>query len=86
MTVILSIILGLLVLGILVFIHELGHFWWRRGVGSMSLHFSGICNPVFKKTYRGLNTGSFDSIWWICEDGGENPEEPQVILMNSHQR
>ncbi len=77
MTSILSIILGLLVLGFLVFIHELGHFLAAKWCGIRVLAFSiGFGNPIIKKNYKGteyrLSTIPFGG---YVKMAGENPDE-----------
>lgn len=77
MTSVLSIILGLLVLGILVFIHELGHFIVAKMCGIRVLAFSlGFGNPIFKKEVNGteyrIGTVPFGG---YVKMAGENPEE-----------
>ena len=77
MTSILSIILGLVVLGILVFIHELGHFLAAKWCGIKVLAFSlGFGTPIYKRTvneteYR-IGTIPFGG---YVKMAGENPEE-----------
>lgn len=77
MTSIITIVLGILVLGILVFIHELGHFLVAKWCGIRVLVFSlGFGNAIFKKQLG-------DTEYRICsipfggyvKMAGENPEE-----------
>ena len=79
MTAILSIILGLLVLGILVFIHELGHFLMAKWFGFNVLAFSlGFGKPILKKTYKGTEYRiSSIPFGGYVKMEGENPEEPR---------
>lgn len=77
MTNIISIVLGLLVLGILVFVHELGHFIVAKLCGIRVLAFSlGFGNPIFKKEVNGteyrIGTVPFGG---YVKMAGENPEE-----------
>ncbi len=77
MTSILSIVLGLLVLGVLVFIHELGHFLAAKWCGIKVLAFSiGFGNPLFKRSYKGteyrIGTIPFGG---YVKMAGENPDE-----------
>ncbi len=74
---IISIILGLLVLGVLVFIHELGHFLAAKSCKIKVLAFSlGFGTPVFKKTV-GETEYRISSIPFggYVKMAGENPEE-----------
>lgn len=77
MTSILSILLGVLVLGVLVFIHELGHFLAAKSCKIKVLAFSlGFGTPIFKKTvgdteYR-ISSIPFGG---YVKMAGENPEE-----------
>ncbi len=75
----LSVVLGLLVLGILVFVHELGHFLAAKSFGIKVLAFSlGFGNPILKKTWKGteyrLSSIPFGG---YVKMAGENPEEPR---------
>jgi regulator of sigma E protease len=77
MTSLLSVILGLIVLGILVFIHELGHFLAAKCCGIRVLAFSlGFGNPLVKKTVNGteyrIGTIPFGG---YVKMAGENPED-----------
>jgi len=74
---ILSIILGLLVLGFLVFIHELGHFLAAKWCGIRVLAFSiGFGNPIFKKSYKGTEYRiSSIPFGGYVKMAGENPDE-----------
>jgi regulator of sigma E protease len=76
-TSILSVILGLVVLGILVFIHELGHFLAAKWCGIKVLAFSlGFGTPLFKKTYKGTEYRiSAVPFGGYVRMAGENPEE-----------
>lgn len=74
---IVSIILGLLVLGVLVFIHELGHFLAAKSCKIKVLAFSlGFGTPLFKKTV-GETEYRISSIPFggYVKMAGENPEE-----------
>jgi regulator of sigma E protease len=74
---IISIILGLLVLGVLVFIHELGHFLAAKSCKIKVLAFSlGFGTPLFKKTV-GETEYRISSIPFggYVKMAGENPEE-----------
>ncbi len=79
MTSALSVVLGLIVLGILVFIHELGHFLVAKWCGIKVLAFSlGFGAPLYKRTigdteYR-IGTVPFGG---YVKMAGENPEEEQ---------
>ncbi|MBN1308362.1 MAG: RIP metalloprotease RseP [Chitinispirillaceae bacterium] len=77
MTSILSILLGLVVLGILVFIHELGHFFAAKACGIRVLAFSlGFGTSLYKKTVNGteyrIGTIPFGG---YVKMAGESPEE-----------
>ncbi|HEX3019870.1 MAG TPA: RIP metalloprotease RseP [Chitinispirillaceae bacterium] len=74
---ILSIVLGLLVLGILVFIHELGHFLAAKWCGIRVLAFSiGFGNPIIKKTFKGTEYRiSSIPFGGYVKMAGENPDE-----------
>jgi len=76
-TLVLSIILGLIVLGILVFVHELGHFLAAKACGIRVLAFSlGFGNPVFKKNVGGTEYRiSSIPFGGYVKMAGENPEE-----------
>lgn len=80
MTSILSVILGLLVLGFLVFIHELGHFLAAKWCGIRVLAFSlGFGNPIFKKTIKGTEYRiSAIPFGGYVKMAGENPDEDRV--------
>jgi regulator of sigma E protease len=74
---IISIIIGLLVLGVLVFIHELGHFLAAKSCKIKVLAFSlGFGTPLFKKTV-GETEYRISSIPFggYVKMAGENPEE-----------
>jgi regulator of sigma E protease len=77
---ILSIILGLLVLGFLVFIHELGHFLAAKWCGIRVLAFSiGFGNPIIKKSFKGTEYRiSSIPFGGYVKMAGENPEEGRV--------
>ncbi|MBN1576222.1 MAG: RIP metalloprotease RseP [Chitinispirillaceae bacterium] len=77
MKLLLSVVLGLVVLGILVFIHELGHFLAAKWCGIRVLAFSlGFGTPLYKKTVNGteyrIGTVPFGG---YVKMAGENPEE-----------
>lgn len=77
MTSIVSIVLGLVVLGILVFIHELGHFLAAKSCRIRVLAFSlGFGAPIFKRTVKGTEyrIGSIPFGGYV-KMAGENPEE-----------
>jgi regulator of sigma E protease len=77
MTSILSIVLGLMVLGILVFIHELGHFLVAKWCGIRVLAFSlGFGTPLYKRTAKGTEyrIGAVPFGGYV-KMAGENPEE-----------
>jgi regulator of sigma E protease len=76
-TSILSVVLGLLVLGILVFIHELGHFLAAKWCGIRVLAFSlGFGTPLFKRTVNGTEYRiSAIPFGGYVKMAGENPEE-----------
>lgn len=69
--------IGLIVLGILVFIHELGHFLMAKWCGIRVLAFSlGFGTPLFKKEYRGTEYRiSAIPFGGYVKMAGENPEE-----------
>jgi len=74
---VLSVVLGLIVLGILVFIHESGHFLAAKACGFRVLAFSlGFGAPLFKKTVNGteyrIGVVPFGG---YVKMAGENPEE-----------
>jgi regulator of sigma E protease len=76
-TSLLSVVLGLIVLGILVFIHELGHFLVAKWCGIKVLAFSlGFGAPLYKRTIGGteyrIGTVPFGG---YVKMAGENPEE-----------
>ena len=77
MTSILMVIIGIIVLGVLVFIHELGHFLVAKWCGIKVLAFSlGFGTPIFKKTvgdteYR-ISAIPFGG---YVKMAGENPED-----------
>ncbi|HEX2956870.1 MAG TPA: RIP metalloprotease RseP, partial [Chitinispirillaceae bacterium] len=74
---IISIVLGLIVLGVLVFIHELGHFLAAKSCKIKVLAFSlGFGTPLFKKTI-GETEYRISSIPFggYVKMAGENPEE-----------
>jgi regulator of sigma E protease len=76
-TSIISIVLGLLVLGVLVFIHELGHFLAAKSCKIKVLAFSlGFGTPIFKKKV-GDTEYMISSIPFggYVKMAGENPEE-----------
>jgi regulator of sigma E protease len=77
MTLLLSVILGIIVLGILVFIHELGHFLAAKSCGIRVLAFSlGFGNPLFKKTIKGTEYRiSAIPFGGYVKMAGENPED-----------
>ena len=77
MTSIVSILLGILVLGILVFIHELGHFLVAKWCGIRVLAFSlGFGTPLFRKTVGGTEYRiSSIPFGGYVKMAGENPEE-----------
>ncbi len=77
MTSIISVVLGLLVLGILVFIHEFGHFIAAKLCGFKVLAFSiGFGTPLVKRTVKGTEyrIGSIPFGGYV-KMAGENPEE-----------
>lgn len=77
MTGILSVILGLLVLGVLVFIHELGHFLAAKACGIRVLAFSlGFGRPLLKKVVKGTEYRlSAIPFGGYVKMAGENPED-----------
>lgn len=77
---ILSIVLGLLVLGFLVFIHELGHFLAAKWCGIRVLAFSiGFGNPIFKKSFKGTEYRiSSIPFGGYVKMAGENPDEGRI--------
>jgi len=79
-TSILSIILGLLVLGFLVFIHELGHFLAAKWCGIRVLAFSiGFGNPIIKKSFKGTEYRiSSIPFGGYVKMAGENPDEERA--------
>lgn len=74
---ILPVILGIIVLGILVFIHELGHFLAAKWCGIRVLAFSlGFGTPIIKKEFRGTEYRiSAIPFGGYVKMAGENPEE-----------
>lgn len=68
----------LFVLGVLIFVHELGHFWMARRLGVRVLTFSLGFGPKILNIHRG------DTDYCICliplggyvKMAGDNPEEP----------
>jgi len=74
---VLSVILGLLVLGVLVFIHELGHFLAAKACGIRVLAFSlGFGRPLLKKTVKGTEYRlSAIPFGGYVKMAGENPED-----------
>lgn len=74
---VLSILLGLIVLGLLVFIHELGHFLVAKACGIRVLAFSlGFGTPLYKKTVSGTEYRiSAVPFGGYVKMAGENPEE-----------
>ncbi len=80
MTSLLSIILGLVVLGILVFIHELGHFLAAKRFGIKVLAFSlGFGTPLYRRTINGTEyrIGAIPFGGYV-KMAGENPEEERT--------
>lgn len=73
----LPIILGIIVLGILVFIHELGHFLAAKSCGIRVIAFSlGFGPSIFKKEFRGTEYRiSAVPFGGYVKMAGENPEE-----------
>lgn len=77
MTSLLSVVLGLIVLGVLVFIHELGHFLAAKWCGIRVLAFSlGFGAPLVKKNINGteyrIGTIPFGG---YVKMAGENPDD-----------
>jgi regulator of sigma E protease len=74
---VLLVVLGIVVLGILVFIHELGHFLVAKWCGIRVLAFSlGFGTPLFKKTYKGTEYRiSAIPFGGYVKMAGENPDE-----------
>lgn len=74
---VLLVVLGVVVLGILVFIHELGHFLVAKWCGIRVLAFSlGFGTPILKKTYKGTEYRiSAIPFGGYVKMAGENPEE-----------
>jgi membrane-associated protease RseP (regulator of RpoE activity) len=70
---IIYIILALLAIGILIFIHELGHFWVGRKVGMRVKKFSIGFGPTIKKWRKNdvlaVMLASFRRICSICRNG-----------------
>ena len=77
MITILSIVLGVLVLGILVFVHELGHFLAAKWCGINVITFSlGFGSPLISKTWKGTEYRiSAIPFGGYVKMAGENPEE-----------
>jgi regulator of sigma E protease len=71
------IVLGIIVLGVLVFIHELGHFLVAKWCGIRVLAFSlGFGTPIIKKEFRGTEYRiSAIPFGGYVKMAGENPEE-----------
>jgi regulator of sigma E protease len=71
------IVLGIIVLGVLVFIHELGHFLIAKWCGIRVLAFSlGFGAPIIKKEFRGTEYRiSAIPFGGYVKMAGENPEE-----------
>ncbi|NLD93122.1 MAG: RIP metalloprotease RseP [Fibrobacter sp.] len=74
---VLLVVLGIVVLGVLVFIHELGHFLVAKWCGIRVLAFSlGFGTPLLKKTYKGTEYRiSAIPFGGYVKMAGENPEE-----------
>ena len=76
---ILQIVIGLLVLGVLVLIHELGHFIAAKSFGIRVLSFSiGFGKVIFKKEYKGTEYRiSSVPFGGYVHMAGEHPEDEQ---------
>lgn len=77
MTSLLSVVLGLIVLGVLVFIHELGHFLAAKWCGIRVLAFSlGFGAPLVKKSINGTEyrIGMIPFGGYV-KMAGENPDD-----------
>ncbi len=74
---VLLVVLGIVVLGVLVFIHELGHFLVAKWCGIRVLAFSlGFGTPLLKKTYKGTEYRiSAIPFGGYVKMAGENPDE-----------
>lgn len=74
---VLLVVLGILVLGILVLIHELGHFLVAKWCGIRVLAFSiGFGTPILKKTFHGTEYRiSAIPFGGYVKMAGENPDE-----------
>jgi len=77
---ILLIALGIVVLGVLVFIHELGHFLVAKWCGIRVLAFSlGFGTPLLKKEYKGTEYRiSAIPFGGYVKMAGENPDDEKV--------
>lgn len=80
MTALLSVILGLLVLGVLVFIHELGHFLAAKACGIRVLAFSlGFGKPLITKLMDGTEYRiSAIPFGGYVKMAGENPDDERT--------
>jgi regulator of sigma E protease len=76
---VLTVLSFIFVLGILVFIHELGHFLVAKRVGIKVHRFAlGFPPYIFTKTV-GETAYSIGIIpGGVCQNGGENPDDPST--------
>jgi regulator of sigma E protease len=70
----------LFVLGVLIFVHELGHFWMARRLGVRVLTFSLGFGPKILKVRRGDTEYAISAIplGGYVKMAGENPDDPRV--------
>jgi len=74
-----TIVAFLFVLGVLIFVHELGHFWMARRLGVRVLTFSLGFGPKVLKFRRGDTEYAISAIplGGYVKMAGENPEDPR---------
>ncbi len=74
-----TIVAFLFVLGVLIFVHELGHFWMARRLGVRVLTFSLGFGPKILKFRRGDTEYAISAIplGGYVKMAGENPDDPR---------
>ena len=80
-----SIILTIIVLGVLIFVHELGHFLTARRIGIPVYEFAlGFGYKVLSFTRNGVEYTLRLIPWGVCAYGGEEPGDNEDPNGYSH--
>lgn len=88
MQTLIGILVGLLLLGFIMFLHELGHYWAGRALGFKILEFNIFMGPILFKWERNgvqyalrlIPLGA--SVAFAGEDGGESESDEAVATKN----